>query len=64
MSSAEPGVPDGMKVDTEGRVFCTGSGGIWVISPEGERLGRELAEDLLALGADKVLAEIYGHTPT
>jgi hydroxymethylbilane synthase len=30
---------------------------------EGERLGRELAEDLLALGADKVLAEIYGHTP-
>ena len=31
---------------------------------EGERLGRELAEDLLALGADKVLAEIYGHTPT
>ncbi|WP_166269628.1 hydroxymethylbilane synthase [Marinobacter caseinilyticus] len=30
---------------------------------EGERLGRELAEDLLALGADRVLAEIYGHTP-
>ncbi|EMP54118.1 porphobilinogen deaminase [Marinobacter santoriniensis NKSG1] len=30
---------------------------------EGERLGRELAEDLLALGADKVLADIYGHTP-
>jgi len=30
---------------------------------EGERLGRELAEDLLAMGADKVLAEIYGHTP-
>src|SRR5690554_763285 len=31
---------------------------------EGERLGRELAEQLLAMGADKVLAEIYGHTPT
>ncbi|MBS3803861.1 MAG: hydroxymethylbilane synthase [Oleiphilaceae bacterium] len=31
---------------------------------EGERLGRELAEDLLALGAGRVLAEIYGHTPT
>ena len=30
---------------------------------EGERLGRELAEQLLAQGADKVLAEIYGHTP-
>lgn len=30
---------------------------------EGERLGRELAEELLALGADKILAEVYGHTP-
>ncbi|GAA3581913.1 hydroxymethylbilane synthase [Marinobacter xestospongiae] len=30
---------------------------------EGERLGRELAEDLLRLGADRILAEIYGHTP-
>ncbi|HCW89343.1 MAG TPA: hydroxymethylbilane synthase, partial [Marinobacter sp.] len=30
---------------------------------EGERLGRELAEDLLGLGADKLLAEIYGHIP-
>ena len=39
MSSAEPGVPDGMKVDTAGRVYCTGSGGIWVIDPQGNRLG-------------------------
>lgn len=39
MSSAEPGVPDGMKVDTKGRVFCTGSGGIWVFDPKGDRLG-------------------------
>ena len=39
MSSAEPGVPDGMKVDTQGRVYCTGSGGIWVIDPAGRRLG-------------------------
>jgi hydroxymethylbilane synthase len=31
---------------------------------DGEKMGRELAEDLLAMGADKVLAEIYGHTPT
>ena len=28
-----------MKVDTVGRVFATGSGGIWVISPQGVRLG-------------------------
>jgi len=39
MSSAEPGVPDGMKVDAQGRLFCSGSGGIWVISPQGQRLG-------------------------
>ncbi|MCK0106893.1 hydroxymethylbilane synthase [Marinobacter sp. S0848L] len=31
---------------------------------KGERLGRELAEQLLGMGADKVLAEVYGHTPT
>ena len=39
MSSAEPGVPDGMKVDTAGRVFCVGSGGFWVIEPSGEVAG-------------------------
>ena len=39
MSSAEPGVPDGMKVDTAGRVFCTGSGGIWVFDPDGTHIG-------------------------
>jgi len=39
MSSAEPGVPDGMKVSRDGHVFCTGSGGIWVIDPRGQRLG-------------------------
>jgi gluconolactonase len=39
MSSAEPGVPDGMKVDTKGRVFCVGSGGIWVIAPSGKVIG-------------------------
>ena len=39
MASAEDGVPDGMKVDAAGRVYCTGSGGVWVFSPEGEHLG-------------------------
>jgi gluconolactonase len=36
MPSAEEGVPDGMKVDISGRVFCVGSGGIWVVEPSGE----------------------------
>ena len=39
MFSAEDGVPDGMKVDTEGRVYCTGPEGIWVFEPNGNHLG-------------------------
>lgn len=35
----EPGIPDGVKVDTLGRVYCTGPGGIWVFSAEGKKLG-------------------------
>jgi len=34
------GVPDGMKVDVLGNVFCTGPGGIWIVSPDGVKLGR------------------------
>jgi gluconolactonase len=36
---ATNGVPDGMKVDREGRVYCTGPGGCWVFDPSGERIG-------------------------
>ena len=40
MSSDEKiGVPDGMKVDVEGRVWCTGPGGTWVFAPDGTRIG-------------------------
>lgn len=40
MSSDEPeGVPDGMKVDAEGRVYCTGPGGTWVFAPDGSKIG-------------------------
>ena len=34
------GRPDGMKVDREGNVYCTGPGGVWVFSPLAELLGR------------------------
>jgi len=34
-----PGVPDGMKVDVEGNVYCGGSGGVWVLDPTGKHLG-------------------------
>lgn len=33
------GVPDGMKIDTAGRVFCTGTGGVWVFEPDGTHIG-------------------------
>jgi gluconolactonase len=36
----EPGVPDGMKVDVEGNVYCGGAGGIWIFDPRGKKLGR------------------------
>ncbi len=36
---ATNGVPDGMKLDAAGRVFCTGSGGVWVFAPDGSRIG-------------------------
>jgi gluconolactonase len=40
MSSEETdGVPDGMKVDQQGRVYCTGPGGTWVFAPDASRLG-------------------------
>ena len=34
-----PGIPDGMKVDTEGNVYVGGSGGVWIIDPSGQALG-------------------------
>jgi sugar lactone lactonase YvrE len=33
------GAADGMKVDIQGNVFCTGPGGISVFNPSGERYG-------------------------
>ena len=34
-----PRPPDGIKVDVEGNVYCTGPGGIWIIDPSGKHLG-------------------------
>ena len=35
----EGGPPDGMKVDVQGNVYCTGPGGIWAIDSSGVHLG-------------------------
>lgn len=39
MKTSKPGLPDGMKVDVEGHIYCTGGGGIWVFDSRGDRLG-------------------------
>jgi sugar lactone lactonase YvrE len=48
MQSSEAGVPDGMKVDQKGNIYCTGPGGLWVIDAEGQCLGRILLPELPA----------------
>ena len=45
MRGERPGMPDGMKVDVEGNVYCTGSGGVWIIDPSGKPLGIVLTEE-------------------
>ena len=48
------GIPDGMKVDMEGNVYCTGPGGVWVIDPSGKHLGTILT------GADQTTNCAWG----
>ncbi len=56
LGGAEPGVPDGMKVDTAGNVYCGGAGGIYVLDPKGKKLGRivhgQPATTNIAFGGD------------
>jgi gluconolactonase len=39
MRSTRHGAPDGMSVDAQGNVYCTGAGGVWVFNSHGEHLG-------------------------
>jgi gluconolactonase len=47
-SDKAPGGPDGMKVDQNGNIYCTGPGGFWIISPDGKHLGTVLTTELPA----------------
>lgn len=50
-----PGLPDGMSVDTEGHIWATGPGGVYVFTPEGKLLGLLLTGERTAnctFGAD------------
>ncbi len=46
--SEGPGVLDGMKATSDGFIFCTGPGGIFVIDPSGECLGKILMPEVAA----------------
>jgi len=56
LRGSEPGVPDGMKVDQQGNIYCGGSGGIWILDPQGKKLGRivhgQPATTNIAFGGD------------
>jgi gluconolactonase len=67
MSSDEKvGVPDGMKVDVEGRVYCTGPGGTWVYAPNGDKIGLiktpEVPANLAFGGPDRKTLFFTAHT--
>ena len=56
LRGSEPGVPDGMKLDVAGNIYCGGAGGIWILDPQGKKLGRIVhghpATTNLAFGGD------------
>ncbi len=43
-----PGVADGMKIDAEGNLYCSGPGGIHVFDPDARLLGRILLPEFAA----------------
>jgi gluconolactonase len=60
------GVPDGLKVDSKGNIWCTGEGGIRIVSPQGKVLGQivlpEVAANLAFGGDDMKTLYITGST--
>jgi sugar lactone lactonase YvrE len=62
----ERGVPDGMKVDCEGNIYCTGPGGVWIFSEMGRLLGRivmpEVTANLAFGGEDRQTLYLTGST--
>jgi gluconolactonase len=43
-----PGNTDGMKVDRSGNIYCSGPGGIWIVSPQGKHLGTIVTPERVA----------------
>jgi gluconolactonase len=62
----ERGVVDGMKVDSDGNIYCTGPGGVWILNDAGRLLGRivmpEVTANLAWAGADWRTLYLTGST--
>lgn len=57
----DKGVPDGMKVDVQGNIYCSGPEGLWIFSPNGQLLGKIIVPEVvtnLAWG-DKDYRSLY-----
>ena len=56
LGGPEPGVADGMKVDSAGNVYSGGAGGLYILDKDGKKLGRivhgEPATTNMAFGGD------------
>lgn len=61
----QPGLPDGLKIDSQGIVYATGPGGVWIFHKTGKLLGRIRINALTSnctISADRVLyltADMY-----
>ena len=42
------GMPDGLKLDTNGNVYATGPGGVWIFAPDGSHIGSIQPEEVPA----------------
>lgn len=65
LAKTRPGLPDGLKLDTEGNLYASGPGGILVITPEGGHLGTILtgrATSNCVFGDDGRSLYITAHT--
>lgn len=47
-SETAEGLPDGLKLDKRGNLFCTGPGGVWIFSADGKHLGTIQPEEVPA----------------
>ncbi len=47
-SDTAAGAPDGMEMDQEGNIYCTGPGGFWIMSPEGKHIATVKTKELPA----------------